>query len=84
MPQSVNEYPLSNRTSYSLDAFQRSAILSMLVERIAELSPKQKKILAMYYHEEMQMAEIAARLNLAEPKSAKCTLKLSLYCTTIS
>jgi DNA-directed RNA polymerase specialized sigma subunit len=62
----VNEYPLNNRTICSLGASQRDAILSIIGQRLAELSPERKKILAMYYHEEMQMHEIAACFKLAE------------------
>ena len=48
------------------DALSREKILSLLVERIARLPSTPKKVLAMYYYENLQPAEIAACLGLSE------------------
>ena len=48
------------------DALRRDQILSLLVERIARLPSTPKKVLAMYYYENLQPAEIAACLGLNE------------------
>ena len=48
------------------DAFQRDAVLELLVQCIVELSPTQKTVLAMYYHENVEPTEIAACLDLTE------------------
>ena len=48
------------------DAFNRDAVLELLSQRIVELSPTQKTVLAMYYHENLEPAEIAACLDLTE------------------
>jgi DNA-directed RNA polymerase specialized sigma subunit len=48
------------------DALPRDAVLELLVRCIAQLSPKQKSILALYYHEDLEPIEIAACLGLAE------------------
>jgi DNA-directed RNA polymerase specialized sigma subunit len=48
------------------DVLSREKILSLLVERIARLPSTPKKVLAMYYYENLQPAEIAACLGLSE------------------
>jgi len=48
------------------DGLERNKILSLLVGRIARLPPTPKKVLAMYYCENLQPAEIAACLGLSE------------------
>ena len=62
----VNAQFLHNRTTDRADPSQRDAILSLMAQRIARLSPERQKILAMYYHENMQTPEIAALFNVAE------------------
>jgi DNA-directed RNA polymerase specialized sigma24 family protein len=49
-----------------LDASKRGEVLLRLVERIFQLPPTPKKVLALYYYENLQPAEIAACLGLAE------------------
>ena len=49
-----------------LDASERKEALSLLVERIAQLPPTSKKVLAMYYYEGFHAAEIAVSLALTE------------------
>jgi DNA-directed RNA polymerase specialized sigma subunit len=47
-------------------ALERGEVLSRLVQRIVQLPPTPKKVLAMYYYENLQLAEIADCLGLAE------------------
>jgi RNA polymerase sigma factor for flagellar operon FliA len=49
-----------------LDVSERKEALSLLVERIAQLPLMAKKVLAIYYYEGLQPAEIAVRLALTE------------------
>src|SRR5215472_8417619 len=48
------------------DALQRDEVLELLVQCISQLSPTQKTILAMYYHEDLEPAEIAPCVELTE------------------
>ena len=48
------------------DALPRDSVLELLVQCIAQLSPEQKSVLALYYHEDLEPIEIAACLGLTE------------------
>ena len=48
------------------DALQRDAVLESLAQCIIQLSPTQKTVLAMYYHENLGPTEIAAALGLTK------------------
>ena len=48
------------------DALDRHKILWLLVHCIAKLPPKPKKVLALYYHEDFSLADIATGLGLTE------------------
>jgi DNA-directed RNA polymerase specialized sigma subunit len=48
------------------DSLQRDDVLELLVQCIAQLPRTQKIVLALYYHEDLEPAEIAACLNLTE------------------
>jgi DNA-directed RNA polymerase specialized sigma24 family protein len=48
------------------DALQRDHVLELLAQCIAQLPPTQKTVLAMYYHEDLEPAEIATCLDLTE------------------
>jgi RNA polymerase sigma factor for flagellar operon FliA len=48
------------------DPSDRNKVLELLTQRIAQLPRIPKKVLAMYYYENLQLAEIAAGLGLAE------------------
>ena len=48
------------------DAVDRHKILWLLVHCIAKLPPKPKKILALYYHEDISLTDIAAGFGLTE------------------
>ena len=48
------------------DALQHDEVLELLVQFISQLSPTQKTILAMYYHEDLEPADIAPCVQLTE------------------
>jgi DNA-directed RNA polymerase specialized sigma24 family protein len=48
------------------DALARDEVLELLVQCISQLSPTQKTILALYYHGDLEPAEIAACVGLTE------------------
>ena len=50
------------------DALERKEIISLLVERMAQLPELQKKVLAMYYYENMQLSEIATLFGVTESR----------------
>ena len=56
----------SDSSISGFDALQRDDALELLVQCIAELTPTQKTLLALYYHEDLQPVEIAACLGLTE------------------
>jgi DNA-directed RNA polymerase specialized sigma subunit len=49
-------------------AFGREQALSLLAEGIAQLPPGPKKVLAMYYHENIRLSEIAACFDVTESR----------------
>ncbi len=50
------------------DNLEKAELLQLLTQRIAELPDIPKKILAMYYFENMRLAEIAAVFGLTESR----------------
>ena|SRR5260370_42595747 len=44
----------------------REEALSLLSQKIAQLPPVPKKVLAMHYHEHIPLSEIAARIGMTE------------------
>ena len=52
----------------ALDALERKEVLSLLAQRMAELPDIPKKVLAMYYYENMRLSEIAACFGLTESR----------------
>ena len=52
----------------AVHALERKEIISLLAERMAQLPELQKKVLAMYYYENMQLSEIAAVFGLTESR----------------
>jgi DNA-directed RNA polymerase specialized sigma subunit len=55
-----------NSSIFEFDALQRDDVLGLLVQCIGQLSPMQKTVLALYYHEDLELAEIATCLDLTE------------------
>jgi RNA polymerase sigma factor for flagellar operon FliA len=52
----------------ALDVLERKEVLSLLAQRMAKLPDIQKKVLAMYYYENMKLSEIAACFGLTESR----------------
>jgi DNA-directed RNA polymerase specialized sigma subunit len=50
----------------AFDALEHKEIISLLVERIAQLPELQKKVLTMYYYENMPLSKIAAIFGVTE------------------
>lgn len=50
------------------DRMEKEELMALLVQRIAELPEIPKKILAMYYHQNMRLAEIAEVFDLTESR----------------
>lgn len=48
------------------DALEREEIIALLAERISQLPELQKKVLAMYYYENMPLSEIATLFGVTE------------------
>ena len=48
------------------DTLEREEVLQLFAQCIAQLPATQKIVLAMYYHENLQLAEIATALGLTE------------------
>ena len=52
----------------ALDVLERKEVLSLLAQRMATLPKMQKKVLAMYYYENMKLSEIATCFGLTESR----------------
>jgi RNA polymerase sigma factor FliA len=52
----------------ALDVLERKEVLFLLAQRMAKLPEVQKKVLAMYYHENMKLSEIAKCFGLTESR----------------
>ena len=52
----------------AFDALERKEIISLLAERIAQLPELQKKVLAMYYYENIPLSKIAAIFGVSEAR----------------
>jgi RNA polymerase sigma factor FliA len=50
------------------DALERKEVVALLAERMEQLPAVQKKVLAMYYYENMRLSEIAAVFGLTESR----------------
>jgi RNA polymerase sigma factor FliA len=53
----------------ALDVLERREVLALLAQRMAKLPDIQKKILALYYHENKQLSEIATHFGLTEART---------------
>jgi RNA polymerase sigma factor FliA len=58
--QSMHEIIPDDSCIPALDVLDRKEVLSLLTQRMAELPDTPKKVLAMYYYENMRLSEIAA------------------------
>ena len=59
---------INGRTYEKGGNLKRKEIISLLAERMAQLPELQKKVLAMYYHENMQLFKIAAIFGVTESR----------------
>jgi RNA polymerase sigma factor for flagellar operon FliA len=63
---SLHEMIPDDSCASAIHALERKEIISLLAERMAQLPELQKKVLAMYYYENMQLSQIAAVFGLTE------------------
>jgi DNA-directed RNA polymerase specialized sigma subunit len=56
----------NERRISSFETLENKRLLALLVQQIEQLPPTAKKILAMYYHEDFKLSEIAACFGLSE------------------
>jgi RNA polymerase sigma factor FliA len=66
--QSLHDIIPDDRCISALDALERKEIISLLAKRMAQLPELQKKVLAMYYYENMQLSQIAAIYGVTESR----------------
>ena len=66
--QSMHEIIPDDSCIPALDVLERKEVLSLLAQRMAELPDMPKKVLAMYYYENMRLSEIAACFRLTESR----------------
>jgi RNA polymerase sigma factor for flagellar operon FliA len=66
--QSMHEIIPDDSCIPALDALERKEVLSLLIQRMAELPDMPKKVLVMYYYENMRLSEIAACFRLTESR----------------
>ena len=73
--QSMHEIIPDDSCNPPLDVLDRKEVLSLLTQRLAELPDTPKKILAMYYYENMRLSEIAACFSLTESRISQIHTK---------
>jgi RNA polymerase sigma factor for flagellar operon FliA len=66
--QSLHEIIPDDSCIPALDVLDRKEVLSLLTQRMAELPDTPKKVLAMYYYENMRLSEIAACFQVSESR----------------
>jgi RNA polymerase sigma factor for flagellar operon FliA len=66
--QSMHETIPDDSCDPPLEVLARKEVVSLLAQRMAELPDTPKKILAMYYYENMRISEIAACFKLTESR----------------
>ena len=59
---------INGRTYEQGGNLERKEIISLLAERMAQLPELQKKVLAMYHHENMQLSKIGAIFGVTESR----------------
>jgi RNA polymerase sigma factor for flagellar operon FliA len=68
LDNSLHEIIPDDYSISAIDALERKEIISLLAKRMAQLPDLQKKVLAMYYYENMQLSQIAAVFGLTESR----------------
>jgi RNA polymerase sigma factor for flagellar operon FliA len=66
--QSLHDMIPDHSSVSALEVLDRKEVLSLLAQRMAKLSDVQKKVLAMYYYENMKLSEIASCFGLTESR----------------
>jgi RNA polymerase sigma factor for flagellar operon FliA len=66
--QSLHEIIPDDSCVAPLDALERKEVLSFLAQRMEQLPAVPKKVLAMYYYENMRLSEIATCFGLTESR----------------
>jgi RNA polymerase sigma factor for flagellar operon FliA len=66
--QSLHEIIPDDSCVAPLDVLERKEVLSLLAQRMEQLPAIPKKVLAMYYYENMRLSEIAACFGLTESR----------------
>ena len=66
--QSMHEIIPDDSCISALDVLDRKEVLSLLTQRMAELPDTPKKVLAMYYYENMRLSEIAACFRVSKSR----------------
>src|SRR5580704_11515355 len=66
--QSMHEIIPDDSCTLAPDSLDRKEVLLLLTQRMAELPDTPKKVLAMYYHENMRLSEIAACFSVSESR----------------
>ena len=66
--QSMHEIIPDDSCNPPLEVLVRKEVLSLLTQRMAELPDTPKKVLAMYYYENMRISEIATCFRLTESR----------------
>jgi RNA polymerase sigma factor for flagellar operon FliA len=66
--QSLHEVIADDFCASAYDVVERKEIIALLAERITQLPEVPKKVLAMYYYENLRLADIAACFGLTESR----------------
>lgn len=66
---------MRERRPPSSDVLHRKEAILLLAQRIAQLPSVPKKVLAMYYHENLRLAEIGARFGISEAKVCQILIR---------
>jgi RNA polymerase sigma factor FliA len=66
--QSLHDLIADESVVSALDVLERKEVLSLVAQRMAKLPEIQKKVLAMFYYENMKLSEIAACFGLTESR----------------
>jgi RNA polymerase sigma factor for flagellar operon FliA len=66
--QSLHEIVPDDSCIPPLDVLERKEILTLLAHRLSQMPEVQKKVLAMYYYENMRLSEIAGLFGLTESR----------------
>ena len=66
--RSLHDLITDDAAASASEVVERKEMAALLAERIAQLPEMQKKVLAMYYYENLRLADIAAAFGLTESR----------------